>query len=96
MISWADGNGQQLSLNHRSSWFGLYGLKTSSVRRVTPLFAELAFVGLLLSPWSSVSCSQGNPAFGRRTYRAAGEEGSHVCPDLLLGGLGVNSASCCT
>uniref|UniRef100_A0AAA9T6Q2 Ubiquitin conjugating enzyme E2 I n=1 Tax=Bos taurus TaxID=9913 RepID=A0AAA9T6Q2_BOVIN len=37
-----------------------------------------------------------NPAFGRRTYRAAGEEGSHVCPDLLLGGLGVNSASCCT
>ena len=54
MISWADGNGQQLSLNHRSSWFGLYGLKTSSFRRVTPLFAELAFVGLLLSPWSSV------------------------------------------
>ncbi|OWK11006.1 hypothetical protein Celaphus_00006742 [Cervus elaphus hippelaphus] len=23
MISWADGSGQQLSLNHRSNWFGL-------------------------------------------------------------------------
>lgn len=96
MISCADGNGQQLSLNHRSNWFGLYDLKTSSVRS----FSSVCGVGFR---WSAlkpvvlcVSCSQGNSAFGRRTCPAAGGEGAHVCADLILGGLGVNSALCCT
>uniref|UniRef100_A0A8C2R0J8 SUMO-conjugating enzyme UBC9 n=1 Tax=Capra hircus TaxID=9925 RepID=A0A8C2R0J8_CAPHI len=96
MISCADGNGQQLSLNHRSNWFGLYDLKTSSVRS----FSSVCGVGFR---WSAlkpvvlcVSCSQGNSVFGRRTCPAAGGEGAHVCADLILGGLGVNSALCCT